>query len=297
MDDTAPATAAARALTPARAVKAANGAAAGKGTKRPSDDLGGEGNDQGPAKKLKTVEQLTIELEHTNARLEHVTTRWQEAEEQSNRLRKALAQVDNRLIQSAGGAQGAKKKKGKKAEDGESSGADGAADDGSAAAGGGKKKRTKKEKPPEHKPKKWATSYMTFIRENRAKFIAENPGLKATDIGTLAGFRWKSLTAAEKEPYERKANEERKEYLKALAKWQVDYPEEYAADQAKTKKGKKSKDAAKETEEEFFARVDRERPERERKVRTDGGNPRQPPVECFSLWTGCREEGQGRRRG
>lgn len=74
-----------------------------------------------------------------------------------------------------------------------------------------KKTSTRKKKDPDA-PKRSLSAYMFFANENRDIVRAENPGIAFGQVGKLLGEKWKALTADEKTPYEKKAEEDKKRY-------------------------------------------------------------------------------------
>lgn len=52
---------------------------------------------------------------------------------------------------------------------------------------------------------------MFFMKEERAKVVAENPGISVTEVSKVIGSRWKELSADAKAPFDAlaKADKER----------------------------------------------------------------------------------------
>lgn len=69
----------------------------------------------------------------------------------------------------------------------------------------------KKKKDP-NAPKRSLSAYMFFANDQRETVRAENPNATFGGIGKLLGEKWKQMTASEKEPYEAKANADKKRY-------------------------------------------------------------------------------------
>jgi len=103
-----------------------------------------------------------------------------------------------------------------------------------------KRKKTKYE----GEPKKPLTAYFIYMGENRAKVTAENPDLKVKEIASHLGAKWRALTDAEKEPYNKKVEEAKKRYEEEMVQWEKDYPEAYAAKEADKIAAKQSKKKA-----------------------------------------------------
>ncbi|EGV60164.1 Non-histone chromosomal protein 6 [Yamadazyma tenuis] len=81
-----------------------------------------------------------------------------------------------------------------------------------------RKKAVRKKKDPDA-PKRSLSAYMFFANDNRDIVRAENPGIAFGQVGRLLGERWKALTADEKIPYEKKANDDKKRYEKQKAEY------------------------------------------------------------------------------
>ncbi|KAL7095376.1 hypothetical protein ACP275_10G020100 [Erythranthe tilingii] len=82
------------------------------------------------------------------------------------------------------------------------------------------KRQTKKEKKAKidpNKPKRPPSAFFVFLEEFRKTFKKENPNIKAVSaVGKAGGEKWKSLTDAEKAPYEAKAAKRKVEYGKLM---------------------------------------------------------------------------------
>merc|ERR1719367_922274 len=61
------------------------------------------------------------------------------------------------------------------------------------------------------------TSYWLFLGENREKLAKEAGSTKVPVVGKFAGERWKGMTPAQKEPYEKKAQEAKEAYERDMA--------------------------------------------------------------------------------
>ncbi|OMO97567.1 hypothetical protein COLO4_14544 [Corchorus olitorius] len=82
------------------------------------------------------------------------------------------------------------------------------------------KRQTKKDrkamKDP-NKPKRPPSAFFVFLEEFRAVFKKENPNVKAVSaVGKAAGEKWKSMSPADKEPYEAKAKKLKANYEKQM---------------------------------------------------------------------------------
>ncbi|CAL5192289.1 unnamed protein product [Lathyrus oleraceus] len=79
-----------------------------------------------------------------------------------------------------------------------------------------KPKKEKAKKDP-NKPKRPPSAFFVFLEDFRKTFKAENPNVKAVSaVGKAGGEKWKSLTKAEKAPYEAKAAKRKVEYEKLM---------------------------------------------------------------------------------
>ncbi|KAK6120272.1 hypothetical protein DH2020_045963 [Rehmannia glutinosa] len=80
-----------------------------------------------------------------------------------------------------------------------------------------KAKKEKKAKKDPNKPKRPPSAFFVFLEEFRKTFKKENPNVKAVSaVGKAGGEKWKSLSAAEKAPYEAKAAKRKTEYEKLM---------------------------------------------------------------------------------
>ncbi|CAK7325849.1 unnamed protein product [Dovyalis caffra] len=82
------------------------------------------------------------------------------------------------------------------------------------------KKRAKKEnitKKDPNRPKRPPSAFFVFLEEFRKVYKQEHPNVKAVSaVGKAGGEKWKSLSAAEKAPYEAKAAKRKTEYEKVM---------------------------------------------------------------------------------
>ncbi|XP_041996971.1 high mobility group B protein 1-like isoform X1 [Salvia splendens] len=68
-----------------------------------------------------------------------------------------------------------------------------------------------------NKPKRPPSAFFVFLEDFRKTFKKENPNVKAVSaVGKAGGERWKSLSEAEKAPYEAKAAKRKAEYEKLM---------------------------------------------------------------------------------
>ncbi|XP_057982020.1 high mobility group B protein 1 isoform X2 [Malania oleifera] len=80
-----------------------------------------------------------------------------------------------------------------------------------------KAKKDKSTKKDPNKPKRPPSAFFVFLEEFRKTFKKENPNVKAVSaVGKAGGEKWKSLSDAEKAPYEAKAAKRKAEYEKLM---------------------------------------------------------------------------------
>jgi len=76
-------------------------------------------------------------------------------------------------------------------------------------------KKKKKKKDP-NAPKKPKNAFMFFANDKRESVKAKHPKFKTTEISTKLGEMWKSLSEAEKKPYEKQAENDKGRYEKEM---------------------------------------------------------------------------------
>ncbi|CAL4888739.1 unnamed protein product [Urochloa decumbens] len=77
----------------------------------------------------------------------------------------------------------------------------------------GKRKNSKKDKDPA-KPKQPMSAYFVYSQERRAALVGEKKNVP--EIGKITGEEWKSMTEAQKAPYEEVAKKQKEEYHKKM---------------------------------------------------------------------------------
>ncbi|XP_010253859.1 PREDICTED: high mobility group B protein 1-like isoform X1 [Nelumbo nucifera] len=84
----------------------------------------------------------------------------------------------------------------------------------------GSKRKAKKEKLAKkdpNKPKRPPSAFFVFLEEFRKTYKQDHPNVKAVSaVGKAGGEKWKSLSVAEKAPYEAKAAKKKSEYEKLM---------------------------------------------------------------------------------
>ncbi|KAF8050301.1 hypothetical protein N665_1998s0005 [Sinapis alba] len=79
------------------------------------------------------------------------------------------------------------------------------------------KRETKKAKEDPNKPKRAPSAFFVFLEDFRQTFKKENPNVKAVSaVGKAAGQKWKSMSEAEKAPYEETAAKRKAAYEKLM---------------------------------------------------------------------------------
>ena len=108
----------------------------------------------------------------------------------------------------------------------------------------GKKTRAKKEKDP-NAPKRPLNAYMLWCKDARAEvkqeMVDNDEDVKGTAVTVALGKRWKQLSAKDKKPYEKLANEGKAEYKEAKEA----YDSEKGSGDEGSSKGKGKKTSAK----------------------------------------------------
>jgi high mobility group protein B1 len=78
-------------------------------------------------------------------------------------------------------------------------------------------RKEKKAKKDPNKPKRAPSAFFVFLEDFRVTFKKENPNVKAVSaVGKAGGQKWKSMSQAEKAPYEEKAAKRKAEYEKQM---------------------------------------------------------------------------------
>ncbi|KAK9913720.1 hypothetical protein M0R45_037529 [Rubus argutus] len=78
-------------------------------------------------------------------------------------------------------------------------------------------KNSKSAKKDPNKPKKPASAFFVFLEEFRITYKQEHPNVKAVSaVGKAGGAKWKSMSPAEKAPYEAKAAKRKTDYEKLM---------------------------------------------------------------------------------
>ncbi|KAK7382428.1 hypothetical protein VNO80_01279 [Phaseolus coccineus] len=116
-----------------------------------------------------------------------------------------------------------------------------------------KAKKEKAKKDP-NKPKRPPSAFFVFLEEFRKTFKAENPNVKAVSaVGKAGGEKWKSLSSAEKAPYEAKAAKRKVEYeklMKAYDKKQASSADDDESDKSKSEVNDEDDEASAEDHQE-----------------------------------------------
>jgi len=86
----------------------------------------------------------------------------------------------------------------------------------------GKPKKKKKAKDP-NKPKRAMVAFMYFSIDQRPVMQRQNPTLKIADISKMLGAQWRSMSATQKAPYDKKAAADKKRYEKEMKSYTPPY--------------------------------------------------------------------------
>jgi len=93
-----------------------------------------------------------------------------------------------------------------------------------------------KKKLDDGKPKRPQSAYFLWMNGNRKKINKENPGLTVSEFGKLAGGMWKEIDDEERQEWQDKAEDAKKDYEVALEEWKAAGGKE----EPKVKKSKKA---------------------------------------------------------
>ncbi|XP_075440325.1 FACT complex subunit SSRP1 [Ascaphus truei] len=88
-------------------------------------------------------------------------------------------------------------------------------------------------------PKRPMSAYMLWLNASREKIKSENPGISIIDLSKRAGEIWKSMGRDKKEEWDRKAEEAKRDYEKAMKEYNESAPSETSKE--KTPKSEKKK--------------------------------------------------------
>ncbi|XP_044152805.1 FACT complex subunit SSRP1 isoform X1 [Bufo gargarizans] len=102
-----------------------------------------------------------------------------------------------------------------------------------------KKAEGKKAKDPAA-PKRPMSAYMLWLNASREKIKSENPGISITDLSKKAGEIWKGMGKDKKEEWDRKAEEAKRVYEKAMKEYKESAPSDPPKKDKKTKTEKKT---------------------------------------------------------
>merc|ERR1712072_1424806 len=86
----------------------------------------------------------------------------------------------------------------------------------------GKPKKKKKAKDP-NKPKRAMVAFMYFSIDQRPVMQRQNPTQKIADISKMLGAQWRSMSATQKAPYDKKAAADKKRYEKEMKSYTPPY--------------------------------------------------------------------------
>jgi high mobility group protein B3 len=124
-------------------------------------------------------------------------------------------------------------------------------------------------------PSKPQNSYWLWLGENREKIAKELGSVKGSEVGKLAGQRWKAMPEAAKKPFEARAAELKKDYEKQM--------EAFLA--AGGVKGKRRAEKA----EAKAAKTGRGEKKARKEARASSGQPKKPQTAYFLYLNDNRE--------
>ncbi|CAM4687068.1 unnamed protein product [Lepidochelys kempii] len=99
---------------------------------------------------------------------------------------------------------------------------------------------SKKGKDP-NAPKRPMSAYMLWLNASREKIKSDHPGISITDLSKKAGELWKGMSKEKKEEWDRKAEDAKRDYEKAMK----EYSEGGKSENSKKEKSKKKKQQGK----------------------------------------------------
>merc|ERR1712144_142417 len=60
------------------------------------------------------------------------------------------------------------------------------------------------------------SAYLFFATDVRPSIVSAKPGLKTTDVTKVVAEKWKAMSDADKVPYQKKADKDKKRYEKVM---------------------------------------------------------------------------------
>ncbi|NWH41521.1 SSRP1 protein, partial [Chloropsis hardwickii] len=101
--------------------------------------------------------------------------------------------------------------------------------------------QSKKGKDP-NAPKRPMSAYMLWLNASREKIKSDHPGISITDLSKKAGELWKAMSKEKKEEWDRKAEDARRDYEKAMKEYSVgSKADSHRGERSKKKKKKQEK--------------------------------------------------------
>ncbi|KFV65028.1 FACT complex subunit SSRP1 [Dryobates pubescens] len=101
-----------------------------------------------------------------------------------------------------------------------------------------KQLESKKGKDP-NAPKRPMSAYMLWLNANRERIKSDHPGISITDLSKKAGELWKAMSKEKKEEWDRKAEDARRDYEKAMKEYGMGSKSESSRGEKSKKKKKK----------------------------------------------------------
>ncbi|CAN8266030.1 unnamed protein product [Cochlearia groenlandica] len=94
-----------------------------------------------------------------------------------------------------------------------------------AEEGGSSKKKKQKRKKDPNAPKRAMSGFMFFSQMERDNIKKSHPGIAFGEVGKVLGDKWRQMSAEEKEPYEAKAQVDKKRYKDEISDYKNPQPQ------------------------------------------------------------------------
>jgi len=84
-----------------------------------------------------------------------------------------------------------------------------------------RKRKAPRAKKDPTKPKRGLSPYFCFMREERPALVKSRPGLKIGEVTKVLAAKWNKLGPAEKEKFQKLADEDKERYLEEMEVWEA----------------------------------------------------------------------------
>ncbi|XP_030307226.1 FACT complex subunit SSRP1 [Calypte anna] len=118
-----------------------------------------------------------------------------------------------------------------------------------------KQQESKKGGKDPHAPKRPMSAYMLWLNASRERIKSDHPGISITDLSKKAGELWKAMSKEKKEEWDRKAEDARRDYEKAMKEYS-------GGSRSESSRGERSKKKKKKQEKQVRGRGERKVPPR-----------------------------------